>query len=78
MGSEMKNLSSAKINNGSFNDSQALVSQPIIRIILMLSKILCGNFSTPSLLKDFQAACFIHLNWKSYNYLTVHTFLFLF
>ena len=59
-------MSSAKINHGSFNDNQALVSQPIL-IILMPSKILCGNFSTSSLLEDFQAAFFSFTHWKNFH-----------
>ena len=51
---------SAKINNGSFNDSQAFNSFSAYHSnnSVMLSQILCGNFSTSSLLKDFQAAFF--------------------
>ena len=62
-------MSLAKIIKGSLNDSQALVFHisELTRIILMLSKILCGNFFTWSLAEDFQAASFFIISGPGYT-----------
>ena len=63
MDSEMKKLSSAKINNGSLNDSQALVSQSI--------RGYSNNFKVSSQSRKFEFNVFsiIHLMAISFDVL---------